>query len=161
MKTIDMDKTLAKCFKHFAEAQNGGSWQYTVFSPVLIGEIYDGEIEDMNTLSTSWSDDEIITYIGDTSYSIDFNECQKDEIYEEFGVDLEYFDMLEDGTIDLSESQQARLEEWKQEQIYSDLEYWFEYGGVVFDMHGNEVTPKKQAIEAIEEYAKRNGYEVK
>lgn len=62
MAIINFKETLYKCEEHWKAAQRNSSFRYTVFTPVFDGEKYDGEIEGMNTFSTSWDDDEIISY---------------------------------------------------------------------------------------------------
>ena len=62
MAAIDFKKTLEKCKVHWEAAQRDNSFRYTVFDPVFVGEEYDGKLDGMNTFSTAWEEDEIISY---------------------------------------------------------------------------------------------------
>ena len=152
-KAIDLSKTLERCKAAWRAAQQNNKWRFTVFDPIYVGE-ENVQVEDygVNSFNTSWEGDEIISFdtqgFDTIEGSIAWDECNIDELYEKLGFEPEYFSELEDGTYTLTNDQKRIIQEWKDENIEAELDfYWANDKGD---------SPSNRAEEAIREFCKRN-----
>ena len=129
MERIDRTKTFDICQEAWKMAQMNNNFRFTVFAPIYEGEEVDYNAIGMNTFSTSW-EKELISFdtqgFDTVEGQLEFDKCDTEALKEELGIDFEYYSDLFDGTIELSDDQKEKLQEWIDEQVEAELDGFWE-----------------------------------
>ena len=168
MRVVDINKTIDRCEEAFSASMLDSSMRYTVFTPVFFGEEYEEGGHSVNTTSTSWAEDEIISYYREGVGTVDampWDECYTESLYKslegrplaEVESASEIIQIIDNDynpdQIEYTEEDAKIVRKWMSEEIEADIDHWWrEAGGV---------TKRNEAEDAIREFCKRNNLRVR